>query len=115
MPWQWIVGAALLAVVVISVQQYRAARGTYRPLSQRQPQRRATSAPELGMEAIDMAEIHRTQRRNESLERANTNWTRRRDATSAADTDIQPLADDETYSARYYAAFHSKKNKDRSK
>jgi len=115
MPWLWILGAAVLAVIVISVQQYRAARSIYRPLSARQPERRTRPAPELGMEAIDMAEIHRTQRRNESLERANTNWTRRRDATSAAETDIQPLADDETYSARYYALFQSKKHKDRNK
>lgn len=110
MSWQWILGAALLGVVVISVLQYRAARGHYRPLSTRQPERRAPGKPELGMEAIDMAEINRTQRRNESLERAHTNWTRRGSGTNAAETDIQPLADDETYAKRFHTAFM--KNKD---
>lgn len=114
MSWELIVGAIVAGVVGVSILQYRAASGQYRPLSQRQPKRRVVEKPELGMEAINMDEVHRTQRRNESFERANTNWTRRRDATSAADTDIQPLADDETYSARFHAAFNSKKNKDRS-
>lgn len=109
--WLYALGAALLAVVVISALQYRAARGVYRPLSTRQPERRGGGKPELGMEAIDMAAVRQTQRRNESLERAHTTLTRR---GSAAETDIAPLADDETYSARYHAAFHSKKNKDRS-
>lgn len=111
MPWAWILGAALLAVVLVSAAQYCAATKQYRPLSQRQPERRSQAAPELGMEAINMQEVHRAQRRNQSLERAPASWTRNRDANSA--TDIQPLADDETYSARFYAAFQSKKKKDR--
>ena len=115
MPWLWVLGGALACVVVICMQQYRAARGVYRPLSRRQPARRTNDTPDLGLEAIDMDAVKRTQRRNESLERGQTNWSRGYSATSAADTDVQPLCDDETYSARYHAAFHSrKKNKDRS-
>ncbi len=111
--WLWMLGGALIIVVYISVMQYRAASKTYVSLSQRQPAHRTAGLnPELGLEEIDMNEVRRTQRRNESLERAHTNWTQKRSATSAADTDIQPMADDETYSARYHAAFNEKKNKD---
>lgn len=101
-----------MVFIALSIVQYRETRGQYRPLSHRQPERRAKNDRELGLEAINMDEVHRTQRRNESLERANTNWTDKRNMTQAADTDIQPLADDETYSTRYHAAFHKDKSKD---
>ena len=87
-----------------------------RPLSEAQPKMGKRDVP-LGMEAIDMNEVRRTQRRNESLERSHTSMT---DRTSrgflfeqAADTDIEPLADDETYAKRYHTAFQKRKDKDR--
>lgn len=94
----------LTAAAAICAVQYRAATRVHRPLSQRQPTRATPRETPLGMEAIDMAEITRTNRRNESLERAHTNWTSR-DRSMAAATDVQPLADDETYAARFHAAF----------
>lgn len=106
MDWLWIAGAAFSGIAAIVVWQYLSVRGTYRPLASRQPQMDAPEAPELGMEAIDMAEIHRTQRSNESLERTSNIWTRR----SASDLKIKPMADDETYAQRFHAAFM--KNKD---
>lgn len=110
MNWTLILGAVCVGVVAIAALQYRATRGQYRPLSTHQPQRRESNTPELGMEAIDMAEIQRTQRRNESLERTNKIWTRQGDATNGVDVNVAALPDDETYARRFYTAFI--KNKD---
>lgn len=110
MDWRLILGAALLGVLVVIAQQYRAARGTYRPLSRRQPQRRVANTPELGMEAIDMTEVRRTQRSNESLERVNDPWSQRRGGSRTVDTSVDAMPDDETYAKRFHAAFM--KNKD---
>ena len=57
-----------------------------------------------------MAEVQRTQRRNESLERTNKIWTRQGDATNGVDVNVAALPDDETYARRFYTAFI--KNKD---
>ena len=111
--WGWIILGVVGAVAVISVAQYRANAGTYRPLSSRQPPRPAARKTPLGMEAIDMGEITRTNRRNESLERAHTNWTQKRDQTAAAATQVDPMPDDETYAAHYHRAF-IKDKKDKS-
>ena len=105
-----ILGAAVVAICAIGVLQYNARRGTYRPLSSRQPAQRQQQAPELGMEAIDMAEIRRTQRSNESLERTNNIWSQRNGAAGGLDIKIDGLTDDETYARRFHAAFM--KNKD---
>lgn len=115
MSWGWIIGIALVAVVGISYAQYRAQAGTYRSLSSRQPERAESGPRPLGTEALDLEAVQRTQRRNESLERAHTSLTRRKGRFSSlesADTDIQPMADDETYARRFHAAFQ--RNKDRS-
>lgn len=110
MAWEWILGAALVAVAGIAALQYRTARGQHRPLAQRQPQRQTPNTPDLGMEAIDMAEIRRTQSRNDSLERPQTLWGFGQGTRNTASTNVQPLADDETYAKRFHAAFM--KNKD---
>lgn len=103
-------GFAVVAIVVISALQYRAAKGRYRPLSSRQPQRPVAHKPELGMEAIDMAGVRRTQRSNESLERVNNIWAKHHGATKGLDTSVDAMPDDETYARRFHAAFM--KNKD---
>ena len=110
MDWSLVLGAIVVLVVVIAAGQYHAAKGTYRPLSSRQPQRHNPQTPELGMEAMDMAEVRRVQRRNQSLERTNDAWTRRRRQTSATDTGVDAMPDDETYARRFHTAFM--KNKD---
>jgi len=109
--WGWICCGVMGAVVLISYVQHRAASRTYRPLTSRQPARRVTADVPLGMEATDIAAVNRVTRHNEALERSHTNWTRgSRTQAAAADTDIQPLADDETYARRFHTAFM--KNKD---
>lgn len=111
--WGWIIGGVLGCVVLISYLQHRAQRGTFRPLSSRQPERHTTRDKPLGMEAIDMDHVNRVSRRNESLERSHTNWTRagkRGSFTASADTDIQPLADDETYAKRFREIYMNKKD-----
>lgn len=110
MEWLWILGAVVAGVAGISALQYRASRGQYRPLAQRQPQARARQAPELGMEAVDMEAVRHTQRRNESFERSQTIWSRKGGISQAIDTTIAPMADDETYAKRFHTAFM--KNKD---
>ncbi|WP_432816823.1 hypothetical protein [Sulfitobacter sp. JB4-11] len=83
-------------------------------MSSRQPARPDRANRPLGTEALDLDAVRRTQRRNESLERAHTSWTGRRGkltGTESADTDIEPLADDETYARRYHAAFQRNKDK----
>lgn len=107
-----IIGLAVFAFCMVVILQHRRASRTYRPLSQRQPQMERDPKPELGMEAIDMTEINRTTARNESLERTSNAFSRGRDKTSAANMAIQPMADNETYARRFYAAFM--KNKDKS-
>ena len=109
--WVWVLGAALVAVAGIALSRYRAATPQHRPLASRQPARRETTVP-LGMEAMDLTEISRTNRRNESLERGQTNWLNRSGFFGRTDTDVAPLADDETYAARYYDAFQKTKTKD---
>ena len=110
MDWALILGAGVLGVGAICAWQYRAGRGQYRPLSSRQPQRPDAQTPELGMEAIDMTEIRRTQRSNESRERVNNIWTQRRGTSTGVDTNVDAMPDDETYARRFHAAFM--KNKD---
>ncbi len=109
--WVWVLGAALVAVAGIALSQYRAAGARHRPLASRQPERRQSTVP-LGMEAMDLDQISRTNRRNESLERGQTNWLSRSGFFGRADSDVAPLADDETYAARYYDAFQKTKPKD---
>lgn len=64
------------------------------------------------MEGLDLAEVSRTNRRNESLERGQTNWLSKTGFFGRPDTDILPLADDETYAARFHNAFQKDKSKD---
>ena len=111
--WGWIIGGVLLVVIGISLAQHRAQAGTYRPLSSRQPERPDVKDRPLGTEAIDLDLVNSVQRRNESLERGNTNWTRRKGRLSgleSAETYIPPMADDATYATRFYAAFKKKKD-----
>ncbi|KEJ90252.1 hypothetical protein DSW25_08645 [Sulfitobacter donghicola DSW-25 = KCTC 12864 = JCM 14565] len=112
----------VLAVVVISAAQYRAANRSYVPLSQRQPERRREAAQKtpLGYEALDMSGVHRAQRMNQGLERS-TILSPRLFGKKGSELDdiIDPeglsLPDNETYSARYHAAFHKDTNKDKDK
>jgi hypothetical protein len=110
----WFLGLGAALFVALCVRQYRAQRGVYRPLTSRQPERQDTNEVPLGMEALDLGHIRATTRRNESLERGNTSWTTRKGKFlgGTADTDVAPLSDDETYAARYHAAFHNSKSKD---
>lgn len=112
--WGWIIAGILGLVVLISFYQYQSQRGTYRALSNRQPARKVSKDVPLGMEAMDLDAVNAAARRNESLERSHTSWTRKGGLLNgAADTDIQPLSDDETYAKRFYAAFMNNKPKDR--
>ena len=56
-----------------------------------------------------------TARRNESLERGQTNWTKKRGGffLGGAELDVKPWADDETYARRYHAAFKKSDTKDK--
>lgn len=116
--WLWILGAALCVVAGICVTQYRGANSSYVPLSARQPHRRTPDQkPALGHEALDMTEVYRTQRIHQGLERATSLMPGLFRAKDAPEDDIiNPegiaLPDDETYSARYYAAFNKDKSKD---
>ncbi|MFK7834850.1 MAG: hypothetical protein AB8B60_01405 [Sulfitobacter sp.] len=109
--WLWLLLAAAGGFGLILWAQQRSARRQYRPLSARQPERRTQEVP-LGMEGLDLNEISRTNRRNESLERGQTNWLSKAGFFGRPDTDVVPLADDETYAARFHAAFHQDKTKD---
>ena len=109
--WDWIIGSALFAIVAIAITQYRAQSGTYRSLSSRKPDQKPQTKTPLGMEAIDMASVDKTTRRNEALERSNVGWTRNANIRAAA-TDIQPWADDAEYAKRYHTAFMTKQGKD---
>ncbi|MFK7762796.1 MAG: hypothetical protein AB8B62_06005 [Roseobacter sp.] len=93
---------------------YPFVRAPRRPLAQRQPKSvRATgeSVP-LGLEAIDMSVVDSTNRRNASLERVSTFFSAKGHLgsfTKNADSHVTPLADDETYAARYHRAYNQKK------
>ena len=104
--WVWMLVLVLLGVGITGLVQYRAQRSTYRTLAGRQPPRRVRDVP-LGMEATDLDAVSRTNRRNESLERGQTNWLSAKGVFGRADADVPPLADDETYAARYHDAFHT--------
>ena len=82
-----------------------------RPLAQRQPTFEKMDDVPLGMEAIDMSVVDAANRRNASLERVNTFFAPKRSMGSFlehAETRISPLADDETYAARYHRAYNKK-------
>lgn len=116
--WQWMLGAAVLGVAGIALAQYRAASRHYVPLSRRQPARPHTDAQvPLGHEALDMSGVLRTQRLHQGLERTTSLYRGMGSAGKGIDL-IDPqglsLPDDETYSARYHAAFQTRKHKDRS-
>ncbi|MEM6889452.1 MAG: hypothetical protein AAF636_15090 [Pseudomonadota bacterium] len=91
-------------------------RGPRRPLSAYQPQvpePRETVA--LGLEAIDMQLVKNVQKRNFALERVSAFRVpsrRRISFLENVDAEVSPLADDETYAARYHSAFIEKKGTD---
>ena len=105
--------APILLLVIAGLAAYLNRRSARRhvPLSARQPERRKREVP-LGMEAIDLDALSSANRRNESLERGQTNWLSNLGVFGRSDAEIAPLADDETYAARYHAAFHKKQTKD---
>lgn len=111
--WLWILAAVIAGVAGIAWMQHRAARGTYRSLSSRQPARHQYEKPPLGMEATDLDLVARTTRRNETYERANVTWTRQNGAkhTAAAETDIEPGPDDHTYAKWFHRSFLKNKEK----
>jgi len=83
-------------------------RGPRRPLATRQPQIAEREVP-LGMEATDLDVVEATIRRNQSLERASTNFNRNRGSfTQAADRTVRSFKDDETYAAEYHRAYGKK-------
>ena len=111
----WIAGAFLAALVAVIWLQHRARRNTYQPLASRQPHRASGTKIPLGMEATDLAHVARAARRNETLERGSTNWSRRLGGSFAGrstDTDVAAWDDDETYAARYHAAFFKDTSKE---
>lgn len=101
--WLWIIGGVVGLIALIGCFQYRARSGTYTSLSSRQPARRPHRSVPLGMEATDMNVVNDANRRNESLERGQTNWMNR--GAMEAATDVPPMADDETYAKRFHTAF----------
>lgn len=115
--WGWILAGIVALIAGIGFAQHRSQRGTYRPLASRQPQRPQRGETPLGMEATDLETVTRAARRNEALERAHTNWTRKDGSTfrfgsDAADTTIDPMPDDETYAKRFHAAYMKNKKED---
>ncbi len=109
----WLLFALGCAGVAVFFARRRRPARPYQRLASRQPERAATEDRPLGTEALDLDAVRRAQRRNESLERAHTNWTRGRSGilgAAAADTHIAPLADDETYAKRFHAAYMNKKD-----
>lgn len=109
--WIWLLSLLIAAGALVAFYQYRAQARIYRPLASRQPERRVRDVP-LGYEGLDLDEVSRANRRNESLERGQTNWLGRSGFFGRTDTEIEPLADDETYAARFHAAFQQEKHKD---
>ena len=83
-----------------------------RPLSYRQPERAPQSQVPLGMEAIDMDVVNAAHKANARLERTSNMFSRNRfgSFTETADLNIAPLADDETYAARFHRAYNRKGN-----
>ncbi|SDF88992.1 hypothetical protein [Sulfitobacter delicatus] len=113
--WVWVIGAVLGVIAAVAYAQHRARAGRHVPLSQRQPARPETGKVPLGMEAMDLDAVASVARRNESLERGHTNWTRKRGGffLGGAEVDVKPWADDETYARRYHAAFKKSDAKDK--
>lgn len=117
MMWQWMLGVAVIGVAGIAIAQYRAATRSHVPLSRRQPaQNGSRRTVPLGHEELDMEEVLRTQRLHQGLERAPRLWLGSgRDGPDFISPHGLSLPDDETYSARYHAAFQTKKRKERNK
>ncbi len=114
----WIIATLVMGLAAFLWHQYRRTLGIYVPHADRQPARPANEETPLGMEATDLGHIARTTRANETLERANTNWTRPRGGTfavRAAETDVAPWGDDASYAARFHAAFLKDRSKDQTK
>ncbi|MEP3688781.1 MAG: hypothetical protein ABJN05_16990 [Sulfitobacter dubius] len=113
--WGWTAAVVLGGIAAIAFVQHRMQRGRHVPLSQRQPPRPETGKVLLGMEATDLDVVARAARRNESLERGHTNWTKKRGGffLGGAELDVKPWADDETYARRYHAAFKKSDVKDK--
>mmetsp|Transcript_21150 Transcript_21150/g.33932 ORF Transcript_21150/g.33932 Transcript_21150/m.33932 type:complete len:102 (+) Transcript_21150:278-583(+) len=83
-----------------------------RPLAARRPGRdemgQVRTVP-LGMEATDLGLVNNVARQNDALERATPVGARRGGSFAArASTDIDPMPEDETYSARYHRAYQQK-------
>lgn len=112
----WVLAIIATAIAVVGALQARATAKTYRPLASRQPQQPGATETPLGLEAIDQAEIARTARRNDSLERTNRlGFGSKRHPmsfTQAAATDIPAKPDTENYAAWFHAAFNKDKPKD---
>ncbi|KNG92998.1 hypothetical protein [Pseudaestuariivita atlantica] len=83
-------------------------RSSRRPLSYRQPQMGRDAEVPLGMEALDMTEVDRVNRRNDALERVTLAGKNRfgRSFTQNAASRIDPMPDDETYAAEYHRRFN---------
>ncbi|UOA15072.1 MULTISPECIES: hypothetical protein [Sulfitobacter] len=113
--WGWTAAIVLGGIAAIAFVQHRMQRGRHVPLSQRQPPRAETGKVPLGMEATDLDVVASAARRNESLERGHTNWTKKRGGffLGGAELDVKPWADDETYARRYHAAFKKSDVKDK--
>jgi hypothetical protein len=115
--WLSVLIGVIAGVAGVSFLQYRAQKGTYRPLSSRQPSLGSNETERdvpLGMEEIDMQSVNRVNRRNAALERSNMDWIKGRGKNqikTAADG-IEPLPDDETYAKRFHSAFMKNKSKD---
>jgi hypothetical protein len=89
-------------------------RAPRRPLAARRPGRaemgQIRTVP-LGMEAIDMALVDQTNRRNDALERTHAIKTDTATAggyTVQASTHVNPMPEDETYAARFHRAYMKK-------
>lgn len=90
-------------------------RGPRRPLAQRQPPSARDRSTPLGLEAVDMSVVDSVNRTNASLERVSTFFGARRGIGSfleKAENHVTPLADDETYAARYHRAYNQKKGEE---
>lgn len=113
--WPTILSAVIVGVAVVALLQYRAQKGTYRPLASRQPDARAPQQDlPLGMEAIDVTSVNRVNRTNAALERTSVDWIkgRQNNATRTGADSIEPMPDDETYAKRFHTAFMKNKSKD---
>ncbi|MEM8979823.1 MAG: hypothetical protein AAGD04_10085 [Pseudomonadota bacterium] len=77
--------------------------GPRRPLSASQPARPDTTTP-LGMEATDLSLVQKTNRKNDALERVMTFSEKGANAAGH----VAPLADDESYAAKYHRLYGPK-------